>query len=162
MGRTIQGVDQPVAMETCLGWVLSGPIKGIHDDSQISISLVGHVMTKGNENWKIVFGSCGISKPWASKIMRFMRHSRMSFHFTGKGTKPVFLERRSWTFTIRTVLSIWIEGQIKRLNSETQKIVQNAIRLKCDHITIIWLILFVVTNVAFAVVTRCFCLFVTW
>lgn len=46
-GRTIRGeVDQPVAVETCLGWVLSGPLKGFRDDTQISVNLVGHVLNQ--------------------------------------------------------------------------------------------------------------------
>ena len=38
-GRIIRGeVDQPVAVETCLGWVLSGPLKGTRDDRQINVN----------------------------------------------------------------------------------------------------------------------------
>lgn len=44
-GRTIRGeADQPVA----LGWVLSGPIKGLRDDAQISVNFVGHEMPRGD------------------------------------------------------------------------------------------------------------------
>lgn len=35
-----------VPVETFLGWVLSGPMNVVHDDSQISVNLVGHVMPK--------------------------------------------------------------------------------------------------------------------
>ena len=40
-GRIIRGeVDQPVAVETCLGWVLSVPLKGTRDDMQINVNYV--------------------------------------------------------------------------------------------------------------------------
>ena len=46
-GRTIRGeVDQPVAVETCLGWVLSGPLKGSRDDTPVSVNFVGHVLNQ--------------------------------------------------------------------------------------------------------------------
>ena len=34
--------SEPVAVETCLGWVLSGPLKGVCDDSHVSVNLMGH------------------------------------------------------------------------------------------------------------------------
>lgn len=37
---------EPVAIETCLGWVLSGPMKGSRDDSQISVNLVSQVIPR--------------------------------------------------------------------------------------------------------------------
>ena len=46
-GRIIRGeVDQPVAVETCLGWVLSGPLKGTRDDMQINVNYVGHASSR--------------------------------------------------------------------------------------------------------------------
>lgn len=46
-GRTIRGeAGEPVAIETCLGWVLSGPMKGFRDDSQISVNLVSQVIPR--------------------------------------------------------------------------------------------------------------------
>ena len=48
-GRTIRGeAGEPVAIETCLGWVLSGPMKGFRDDSQISVNLVSQVIPRDN------------------------------------------------------------------------------------------------------------------
>ena len=42
-GRTIRGEsDEPVAVETCLGWVLSGPMKGSIENGIVSVNLVGH------------------------------------------------------------------------------------------------------------------------
>ena len=42
-GRTIRGEsDEPVAVETCLGWVLSGPMKGSSENGMVSVNLVGH------------------------------------------------------------------------------------------------------------------------
>ena len=46
-GRIIRGeVDQPVAVETCLGWVLSGPLKGTRDDMQINVNFVAHASSR--------------------------------------------------------------------------------------------------------------------
>lgn len=46
-GRIIRGeVDQPVAVETCLGWVLSELLKGTCDDMQINVNFVGHVSSR--------------------------------------------------------------------------------------------------------------------
>ena len=50
-GRIIRGgVDQPVAVETCLGWVLSGPLKGTRDDMQINVNFVGRVSSRVDNN----------------------------------------------------------------------------------------------------------------
>ena len=46
-GRTIRGEpDEPIAIETRLGWVLSGLLKGFCDDSQVSVHLVGHNVSR--------------------------------------------------------------------------------------------------------------------
>ena len=46
-GRIIRGeVDQPVTVETCLGWVLSGPLKGSRDDMQINVNYVSHASSR--------------------------------------------------------------------------------------------------------------------
>jgi len=49
-GRTIWGeAGKPVAIETCLGWMLAGPMKGFHDDSQIRVNLVSQVIPRDNQ-----------------------------------------------------------------------------------------------------------------
>ena len=59
-GRTIRGeADQPVAVETCLGWVLSGPMKGVPDGSQIGVNFVGQVMPRHNKELEE-----GVQKLW--------------------------------------------------------------------------------------------------
>ena len=59
-GRTIRGeADQPVALETCLGWVLSGPMKGIPDGSQISVNFGGQVMPRHDKELEE-----GVRKLW--------------------------------------------------------------------------------------------------
>ena len=41
-GRTIRGErNEPVAVETCLGWVLSGPMKGQIEGRETSVNFVG-------------------------------------------------------------------------------------------------------------------------
>ena len=46
-GRTIRGeAGEPFAIKTCLGWVLSGPMKGFRDDSQISVNLVSQFIPR--------------------------------------------------------------------------------------------------------------------
>ena len=50
-GRIIRGeVDQPVAVETCLGWVLSGPLKGTRDDMQINVNYVSHASSRVDDH----------------------------------------------------------------------------------------------------------------
>ena len=59
-GRTIRvEADQPVAVETCLGWVLSGPMKGVPDGSQIGVNFVGQVMPRHNKELEE-----GVQKLW--------------------------------------------------------------------------------------------------
>ena len=59
-GRTIRGeAGEPVAIETCLGWVLSGPMKGFRDDSQISVNLVSQVIPRDNRELED-----GVRKLW--------------------------------------------------------------------------------------------------
>ncbi|XP_068749238.1 uncharacterized protein [Montipora capricornis] len=59
-GRTIRGeADQPVAVETCLAWALSGPMKGVPDGSQISVSFIGQVMPRHNKELEE-----GVQKLW--------------------------------------------------------------------------------------------------
>ena len=42
-GKVLQGrVDEPVAVETSLGWVLSGPMKGCDVDGGVNVNLVTH------------------------------------------------------------------------------------------------------------------------
>ena len=51
-GRTVRGEPgEPVAVETHLGWVLSGPLKGVCDDSQIHVHLhlVGNSLSRNEE-----------------------------------------------------------------------------------------------------------------
>ena len=58
-GRTIRGEgSEPIPIETCLGWVLSGPMKGFRDDPQINVNLVGQVIPRDNRElekgvWKL-------------------------------------------------------------------------------------------------------------
>ena len=50
-GRIIQGgVDQHVAVKTCLGWVLLGPLKGTRDDMQINVNFVSHALSPVDSN----------------------------------------------------------------------------------------------------------------
>ena len=50
-GRTIRGEpNDPVAIETRLGWVLSGPLRGFCEDSQIIVNFVGHDLSRNGEN----------------------------------------------------------------------------------------------------------------
>ena len=76
-GRTIRGeAGEPVAIETCLGLVLSGPMKGFRDDSQISVNLVSQVIPRDNRELED-----GVRKLWdletlgirGNKIMRKKR-----------------------------------------------------------------------------------------
>lgn len=42
-GRSIRGeADEPVAVETKLGWVLSGPMKGYPEGSEVKVNFVSH------------------------------------------------------------------------------------------------------------------------
>ena len=46
-GRTIKGeAGEPVAIETNLGWVLSGPLRGSDDGSQVSVNLISHGLSR--------------------------------------------------------------------------------------------------------------------
>jgi hypothetical protein len=55
-GRTVRGKgDEPVAVQTKLGWVLSGPLKSSSEDddgptscAQVSVNLIGHVTSSKN------------------------------------------------------------------------------------------------------------------
>lgn len=59
-GRAIRGeADQPVAVETCLRWLLSGPMKGIPDGSQISVNFIRQVMPRRNKELEE-----GVRKLW--------------------------------------------------------------------------------------------------
>ena len=46
-------------METCLGWVLSRPLKGTRDDRQINVNFIGHASSRINNHkledsaWKL-------------------------------------------------------------------------------------------------------------
>ena len=53
-GRTVRGEpNEPVAVKTSLGWVLSGPLKGFCDDSQVSVHFVGHNLSRNTDNTEL-------------------------------------------------------------------------------------------------------------
>ena len=59
-GRTIsEEGSEPVPIETCLGWMLSGPMKGFRDDPQISVNLVGQIIPRDNRELEN-----GVRKLW--------------------------------------------------------------------------------------------------
>ena len=47
--RTIRGeAREHVAIETNLGWVLSGPLRGSDDESQVSVNLISHELSRND------------------------------------------------------------------------------------------------------------------
>ena len=59
-GRTISGEGgEPVPIETCMGWVLSGPMKEFRGDPQISVNLVRQVIPRDNQELEN-----GVQKLW--------------------------------------------------------------------------------------------------
>ena len=41
--------NDPVAIESRLGWVLSGPLRGFCEDSQIIVNFVGHDLSRNGD-----------------------------------------------------------------------------------------------------------------
>ena len=44
-GEIVRGRSGPVAMQTCFGWVLSGPVPGVVAESHMTCSSISHVLT---------------------------------------------------------------------------------------------------------------------
>lgn len=67
-GRTIRGEpNEPVAIESHLGWVLSGPLRGHCEDSQIIVNFVGHDLSRNGDNPELE--EC-VAKLWDFETLR--------------------------------------------------------------------------------------------
>jgi hypothetical protein len=92
-GRTVRGKsDEPVAVQTKLGWVLSGPLKSSSEDddgptscAQVSVNLIGHVTSSKNRSLE----AC-VEKLWDYETLGIKHEEEASellndsIHFNGQ------------------------------------------------------------------------------
>jgi len=121
-GKIIRGeVDQPVAVETYLGWVLSGPLKRTRDDMQINVNYVSHASSRV-DNHKLQDGA---RKLWDFETLGIREENEVhealkdAISFNGKRYEVGLPWKEGHTPLPRNYCNSFkcLKGQIERLKS---------------------------------------------
>lgn len=86
------GAHEPIAIETPLGWVLSGPLRRFCQDSQINENFVGHNLSRNVDHSELeCMANSGTLKPDEFKRkMKFMKGWKMQYSSMVKDMKCTF------------------------------------------------------------------------
>ncbi|CAB3977651.1 E3 ubiquitin- ligase DZIP3 [Paramuricea clavata] len=130
-GRTVRGKsDEPVAVQTKLGWVLSGPLKSSSEDddgptscAQVSVNLIGHVTSSKNRSLE----AC-VEKLWDYETLGIKHEEEASellnysIHFNGQrySVSLPWKEGHSLLPTNYSCSVQRLKGQLLRLKKEPE------------------------------------------
>ena len=122
-GRVVKGKDdEPVAVDTCLGWVISGPLKGSSENEPAKVNFVSHGV---NDVSDINFN---VNKLWDLETLRVKESDdvhealldKIKFNGTKYSVKLPWKQGHGHLPTNYSNSLARMKGQIKRLGNEPE------------------------------------------
>ena len=121
-GKVVKGEqDEPVAVDTCLGWVVSGPLKGSSENENVNVNFVSQV---GNHNLGDI--GCDVNKLWDLETLGIRENNdvhealldKIKFNGSKYSVKLPWKQGHEHLPTNYSNSLARMKGQIKRLANE--------------------------------------------